>query len=70
MKNRTLLLVFVSLLAVSAFAEEAKVTPLTSRELKEFPGKEGLMILVEYPPGSQSTGTTRMHSSTFWKVQS
>ena len=31
---------------------EAKVTPLLSKDLKEFPGKEGLMITVEYPPGS------------------
>lgn len=52
MKHKTLLLIFASLLGVGAFAQEAKVTPLFSRELKEFPGKEGLMILVEYPPGS------------------
>lgn len=52
MKHKTLLLIFAGLLGVSAFAQEAKVTPLFSRELKEFPGKEGLMILVEYPPGS------------------
>lgn len=31
---------------------EAKVTQLMSKDLKEFPGKEGLMITVEYPPGS------------------
>jgi quercetin dioxygenase-like cupin family protein len=33
-------------------AAEAKVTPLFSKDLKEFPGKEGSMITVEYPPGS------------------
>ncbi len=33
-------------------AQEAKVTELLSKDLKEFPGKEGLMITVEYPPGS------------------
>jgi len=33
-------------------AQEAKVTELMSKDLPEFPGKEGLMILVEYPPGS------------------
>src|SRR6516164_7369507 len=33
-------------------AQEAKVTDLMSKDLIEFPGKEGLMILVEYPPGS------------------
>ncbi len=31
--------------------KEAKVTPLFSKDLADFPGKEGLMITVEYPPG-------------------
>ena len=30
----------------------AMVTSLTSKDLPEFPGKEALMIVVEYPPGS------------------
>lgn len=30
----------------------AKVTPLFSKDLADVPGKEGLMLLVEYPPGS------------------
>lgn len=33
-------------------APQAAVTPLTSKDLPEFPGKEALMIMVEYPPGS------------------
>jgi quercetin dioxygenase-like cupin family protein len=33
-------------------AQQAKVTPLMSKDLKEFPGKEGLLIAVEYPPGA------------------
>src|SRR5215813_12029164 len=33
-------------------AEDAQVTPLMSKDLPEFPGKEGLMISVEYPPGA------------------
>src|SRR5512146_2646034 len=33
-------------------AQEAKVTQLMSKDLTQFPGKEGLMITVEYPPGS------------------
>ena len=32
--------------------KEAKVTPLFSKDLADLPGKEGLMITVEYPPGS------------------
>jgi len=31
---------------------EAKVTPLFTKDLPDFPGKEGVMITVEYPPGS------------------
>ena len=51
--TKALLLVFVCL-AISAapVAPEAKVTPLMSKDIKEFPGKEGQMIMVEYPPGS------------------
>ena len=32
--------------------KEAKVTPLFSKDLPDVPGKEGLMITVEYPPGA------------------
>jgi quercetin dioxygenase-like cupin family protein len=28
------------------------VTPLFSKDLADFPGKEGVMLVVEYPPGS------------------
>ena len=52
MKRKTLLLLLASLVVDSAVAEEAKVTPLLSKELKESPGKEGLMLVVEYPPGN------------------
>jgi quercetin dioxygenase-like cupin family protein len=34
---------------------EPKVTPLMSKELKDSPGKEVLMITVEHPPGGSST---------------
>jgi quercetin dioxygenase-like cupin family protein len=33
-------------------AQEAVVTPLMTKELADMPGKEGLMITVDYPPGS------------------
>jgi quercetin dioxygenase-like cupin family protein len=52
MKHTMLLLIFAVFLGVSASAQEAKVTPLFSRDLTDCPGKEGLMLLVEYPPGS------------------
>ena len=34
-------------------AQEAAVTPLMTKELADLPGKEALMITVEYPPGSK-----------------
>jgi uncharacterized protein YbjT (DUF2867 family)/quercetin dioxygenase-like cupin family protein len=35
-----------------AASKEAKVTQLFSKDLTDIPGKEGLMLLIEYPPGS------------------
>src|SRR5262249_34991768 len=32
--------------------KEAKLTELFSKDLTDLPGKEGLMLMVEYPPGS------------------
>jgi len=52
MKRKTLLLVLTSLVVGTAVAQEAKVTPLLSKDLKEGSGKEGLMLIVEYPPGN------------------
>ena len=40
------------LFASTLIAQDAKVTPLMSKDLTEFPGKEGLMITVVYPPGA------------------
>ena len=45
-------LVLVCLVPVTLGPKEAKVTTLFSKDLPDFPGKEGLMITVEYPPGS------------------
>lgn len=33
-------------------APEAKVAPLMAKDLADLPGKEGLMITVDYPPGA------------------
>jgi quercetin dioxygenase-like cupin family protein len=33
-------------------AQEAKVTEVLSKDLSNIPGKEGLMITVDYPPGA------------------
>ncbi|HEU0273969.1 MAG TPA: cupin domain-containing protein [Candidatus Udaeobacter sp.] len=38
--------------ATTTEPKEAKVTQLFSKDLTDLPGKEGLMLLIEYPPGS------------------
>ena len=40
------------LITGTLMAQEAKVTQLLSKDLTDFPSKEGLMITVEYAPGS------------------
>ena len=46
-----LVLMLVCLMSITLEPKDAKVTPLLSKDLTDFPGKEGLMITVEYPPG-------------------
>jgi quercetin dioxygenase-like cupin family protein len=50
--GKLVLMVLVCLMSIPQESKEAKVTPLMSKDLTDFPGKEGLMITVEYPPGS------------------
>jgi len=61
MKNTKLMLVLLFLMAGTLMAQQpastpqapqATVTPLMSKDLTELPGKEVLMITVDYPPGS------------------
>jgi quercetin dioxygenase-like cupin family protein len=52
MKNSRKILLLASVLAGTVVAQDAQVTPLMSKDLPEFPGKEGLMISVVYPPGA------------------
>ena len=47
-----LLSVGLCLVSGTATAQQAIVTPLMSKDLKDFPGKEGLLIAVQYPPGA------------------
>ena len=47
--KRILLLLF--LLTMPLAAQQAKVTPLLSKDLTGIPGKEGTMITVEFAPG-------------------
>ncbi|HWB20361.1 MAG TPA: cupin domain-containing protein [Phycisphaerales bacterium] len=50
MKTTSMALAILTVGAIAA--QEANVTPLISKELKENPGKEATMIVVDYPPGS------------------
>ena len=60
MKNKTLMLVLLFLTPGVLMAQQpaasktpqASVKSLASKDLPEFPGKEALMITVEYPPGA------------------
>jgi len=47
-----LILALACLMSSTLLAQEAKVTQLMSKDLTNLLGKEGLMITVEYPPGS------------------
>ena len=58
--NKKLLLVLLILMSGALVAQQpattqapqASVTSLASKDLPEFPGKEALMITVDYPPGA------------------
>jgi quercetin dioxygenase-like cupin family protein len=63
-KKTMLVVILLCLMAGTLVAQESKVTPegkvtpeakvtqLLSKALTDLPGKEGLMITVDYPPGS------------------
>jgi uncharacterized protein YbjT (DUF2867 family)/quercetin dioxygenase-like cupin family protein len=42
----------LSKMAATTEPKEAKLTELMSKDLTDVPGKQGLMLLIEYPPGS------------------
>ena len=52
MKFAKAILLLACLTPVPLLAQQAKVTQLMSKDLTTLPGKEGVMIAVEYPPGS------------------
>ena len=51
MKKKRLTLVLLFILTGTVSAQEPKVSELMTKRLSEIPGKEVLMISVEYPPG-------------------
>src|SRR5215471_16061861 len=52
MTLQKLVLVLACLMSSTLLAQEAKVTELFSKDMANIPGKEGVMIIVDYPPGS------------------
>src|SRR5438105_13548441 len=44
-----------SAMAATTEPTEAKLMQLMSKDLTDLPGKEGLMLMIEYPPGSSHT---------------
>ena len=57
MKNMKLMLVLLFLMTGTVMAQQPTVTSLMSKDLPELPGREILMLTVEYPPG----GTDPIH---------
>ena len=54
MTTKLMALALLCFMSGAAMAEEAKVTPLMSKDLADIPGKEALMITVEHAPGGSS----------------
>jgi len=51
MKDKILILILLCLMTGAVMAQGPKVTQLMSKDLKDIPGKEVVMITVEYAPG-------------------
>ena len=56
--------VILGLFTVAGLAQQAKVTPLMTKDLAGLAGKEGVMLTVEYAPGMSSTAH-RHNANTF-----
>jgi quercetin dioxygenase-like cupin family protein len=53
MRITTLILALACVTPGALVAQQAKVTELLSKDLTACPGKEGLMVTVEYPPANR-----------------
>jgi quercetin dioxygenase-like cupin family protein len=51
LRKKIIMVVLLGLITSPLMAQGAEVTPLMSKDLMDCPGKEGVMITVEYPPG-------------------
>src|SRR5262249_20258524 len=54
MTTKFVAMALLCLASSTAMAQEPKVTPLMTKDLAEYPGKEALMITVEHAPGGSS----------------
>src|SRR5512143_3927166 len=63
-KGTTISLLLFCLMMGTAAAQEPHVATLMSKDLKDNPGKEVLMVTVEYPPGGSSPAH-RHHAQAF-----
>ncbi len=63
-RKAALVAVLLSAFGGRLIAQEAVVTPLMTKELQDLPGKEALMITVEYLPGG-SDPVHRHHAHAF-----
>jgi len=61
---QTVLAAMLCLVAAPAAVQEAKVTPLMTKDLAGVTGKEGVMLTVEYAPGASSS-KHRHNANTF-----
>ena len=61
---RTLISVTICFFAMSLSAQETSVTPLFQTDLDDIEGREGLMVIVDYPPGV-SSAAHRHNAHTF-----
>jgi quercetin dioxygenase-like cupin family protein len=52
MWTKQMMIVLLCFMTTPLMSQEAKVTPILSKDLKDVPGKEVSMITVVYPPGS------------------
>lgn len=55
LRKKIIMVVLLGLIASPLMAQEPQVTELMSKDLMDFPGKEGLVIVVEYAPGGSDT---------------
>jgi hypothetical protein len=67
-----LILALACVMSGALVAQEAKVTPLLSKDLTNLPGKEGLMITVSIRQAVRTQSIATMHMGLFmcWKARS